>query len=208
MSTENLIYRKIQDALDDLPGTAAHLEMYPGRKVMPDALKEVTDYRTSAVLALLYEHHGTKIVLTQRQNYRGKHGGQISFPGGKMEQFDQSTLQTALRETHEEIGVKPEEVEVIGKLTDVYIPVSRFLVHPYIGYHQDVPSFKPSEYEVKEVISFDVDQLLDEQNLSHKNIKTSEGLIIKDIPCFILNGRVVWGATALMLNEIKAILKR
>lgn len=208
MQQFSTIYEKIQYALTNLPGVSAHLEMYPDRKVVPEAIKSVKNYRTSAVLALLYEDQGVRMVLTQRHHYRGNHGGQVSFPGGKMENTDKDTLQTALRETYEEIGVPPSEIEILGKLTDVYIPVSRFLVHPYIGFHKDKPQFTPSDYEVKEIISFDINDLIDQHNLQKRNIKTTEGMIIKDIPCFILNDRIVWGATALMLNEIRLMLVR
>ena len=119
----------------------------------------------------MYEDDGPKMILTQRHDYQGKHGGQISFPGGKMEDVDDDTIQTALRETHEEIGIDPAEIQVLGKLTDVYIPVSKFLVHPYIGIIVRIPDFTLQEREVKEVITFDLESLIDDAILQKRNIK-------------------------------------
>ena len=202
------IYEKIQYALNDLPGETAHVEMFPRRRVASEELKSVTEYKTSAVLALMYEDNGPKMILTQRHDYKGKHGGQISFPGGKMEDIDDNTIQTALRETQEEIGVDPSEIDVYGKLTDVYIPVSKFLVHPYIGFYKGTPEFIMEEREVKEIITFDLEELLNETTLQKRDIKMANGIVIKDIPCFIINDKIVWGATALVLNEIRLMLSK
>ena len=202
------IFYRIQQELKDLPGEAAHFEMYPKRGISSEELKDAVDYKKSAVLALMYEDAGTKMILTQRHEYKGKHSGQISFPGGKMEDEDESIMQTALRETQEEIGVHPKDIEILGSLTDVYIPVSRFLVHPFIGYHKTVPKLKREEKEVKEIFSFDIEDLLLEDTLQKRDIKAADGLTLKNVPCFILENKIVWGATALMLNEIKVLLKR
>ena len=207
MKQWNTIYEKIQYALNDLPGESAHIEMFPRRRVASEEIKSVKDYRVSAVLALLYEDNGPQLILIQRPPYKGTHGGQISFPGGKMEDIDNDTVQTALRETQEEIGIDPSRIEIYGKLTDVYIPVSKFLVHPYIGFHDGKPEFVLEEREVSEVITFDLEDILNDSILQKRNIKTAGGIMLKDIPCFIIDDRVIWGATALMLNEIRLMLK-
>lgn len=203
------IYKKIQYALNDLPGESAHKEMYPGRKSAKEVRLEDENYRTAAVLAMLYEESKTiKLVLTQRQTYQGNHSNQISFPGGKIEQYDRSVEDAALRETEEEIGVNRQNIEIIGKLTDVYIPVSKFMVHPFIGKHEGVPNFTLEEREVQRLISIDLFDLLDQNVLTTEKIKISSDLILKDVPAFNFNGDIVWGATALMLNEIKHLLRR
>lgn len=203
------IYEKIQYALNDLPGDFAHKEMYPTRKTVDEIDLAQTNYRTSSVLVLLFqESKSIKAVLTQRQNYKGTHGGQISFPGGKKENQDPDIIATALRESEEEIGLDPKSVQIIGKLTDVYIPVSNFLVHPFVGYCHERPQFRRSEYEVKEIICFNILDLLKDETKAFRDIKTADGYKLKDIPCFILEDKIVWGATSLILNEIKHILKR
>lgn len=203
------IYEKILYALNDLPGEFAHQEMYPLRKTISQLDLTATNYRTSAVLVLLFiESKSIKIVLTQRQIYKGSHGGQISFPGGKKEEQDENNIATALRETQEEIGVDPKSVEIIGKLTDVYIPVSNFLVHPYIGYCEERPKFILNHYEVKEIICFQLRELLNDDSKTTRDLKTIDGLKLKDIPCFLLEDKIVWGATALILNELKHILNK
>ena len=109
--------------------------MLPFRETVSEAFKKPVDYRLSAVLLLLFPYKDDiYFVLTERQDYDGKHAGQISFPGGKAEPFDKNTAETALRETQEEIGVLPTAITILGRLTEVYIPVSNFLIHPYVGY--------------------------------------------------------------------------
>ena len=208
MGTETFLL-KIKEELQNLPGESAHLEMFPLRKASSLAIPKNGIYKVSAIMAMLFsEEEELKLTLTQRHDYKGKHGGQISFPGGKAENFDNSTEQTALRETHEEIGIEPNQITVLGKLTDVYIPVSKFLVHPYVGYHDSNPKFIASDKEVKEIITFNIVDLLQEKNRQTTKIKTSNGLYLKDIPCFTIQDKIVWGATALMLNELKIILNR
>ncbi|MEO9531464.1 MAG: CoA pyrophosphatase [Crocinitomicaceae bacterium] len=203
------IYEKIQYALNDLPGDFAHKEMYPIRKSISEINLENEVYRSSAVLALLYrEHETTNLILTQRQEYEGKHSGQISFPGGKKEDYDTDFQDTAKRETMEEIGLEKEKIHILGKLTDVFIPVSSFLVHPFIGYYEEYPAFILSEREVKEVITFDINLLQDEQILSERKIHLGGNQYLKNVPVFEINGKIVWGATALILNEIRHLLKK
>jgi 8-oxo-dGTP pyrophosphatase MutT (NUDIX family) len=208
MWTDSLL-EQIQNELQDLPGKSAHIEMFPLRETSRMSIPDKGEYKVSATMAMLFpEEEEIKLTLTQRHDYKGKHGGQISFPGGKTEEFDESTIQTALRETQEEIGINPNQINVLGKLTDVYIPVSNFLVHPYVGYHDSSPKFIASDKEVKEIITFNVTDLLKEENRQTTKIKTSNGLYLKDIPCFTIHDKIVWGATALMLNELKIILNR
>jgi len=203
------IYEKIQYALNDLPGELAHKEMYPGRKSAQQALLDQENYRTAAVLAMLYEEaQSIKLVLTQRQSYQGNHANQISFPGGKLESVDNSIEDAALRETEEEIGVSRQNISILGKLTDVYIPVSQFMVHPFIGIHEGIPDFTLEEREVKRLIAVDLFDLLDQQKRTAEKIAVSPQLTMKDVPAFNFNGDIVWGATALMLNELKYILQR
>lgn len=199
----------LKESLLALPGEEAHREMFPMRAVSSEALKSAENYKLSGVLALIYAHENKhRIILTERQEYNGNHSAQMSFPGGKIEENDRDSLAAALRETNEEIGIFPEQVDVLGRLTDVYIPVSNFLVHPYIGYLDDAPSFIINEREVKQIVTFDLFEILKPENRIITEIQTAKGLKMKNIPAFYIADKIIWGATALMLNEIRFILKK
>jgi 8-oxo-dGTP pyrophosphatase MutT (NUDIX family) len=202
-------YSQLQKELENLPGEDAHVEMLPLRARTSDVLKTATNYRPSAVMALLYErnnqHH---IILTERQDYDGKHSGQMSFPGGKKEEHDSDALATALRETEEEIGIQKSEINVIGKLTDVYIPVSNFLVHPYLGCLKSTPRYLLNEREVKSIVSFEIRELLNKKIKIETDVLIGKGNTLKNVPAFYIEEKIIWGATALMLNELKIILNR
>ncbi|HBK71131.1 MAG TPA: coenzyme A pyrophosphatase [Flavobacteriaceae bacterium] len=163
--------------------------------------------KESAVLALFYpdKDHNTKIVLMLRSNYKGVHASQISFPGGKKEKTDYSLKHTALRETEEEIGVLQPDITIIRELTKTYIPPSNFWVTPFLGFVQETPTFT-TNYEVEKIIEISLSNLIDDKNLSCKNLTTSYMENI-DVPCFKLNDYTVWGATAMMLSEIKDLIK-
>lgn len=163
--------------------------------------------KESAVLALFYpdKDHNTKIVLMLRSNYKGVHASQISFPGGKKEKTDYSLKHTALRETEEEIGVLQPDITIIRELTKTYIPPSNFWVTPFLGFVQKTPIFT-TNYEVEKIIEISLSNLIDDKNLSCKNLTTSYMENI-DVPCFKLNDYTVWGATAMMLSEIKDLIK-
>lgn len=203
-----LLIEKIRKGLVDLPGEEAHIEMVPFRPTTSDVLKTANDYRISAVMALLYPgKSGTSFLLIERPKYNGTHSGQIAFPGGKMEEVDLAPVDAALRETHEEVGIESKKIEVLGQLSDVYIPVSKFLVHPFVGFMDHQPQLILDPREVESVVEFSVDQLLDPSTRSLTEINTSKGYKMKDIPCFKAGDKIIWGATALMLNELKQILR-
>ena len=145
---------------------------------------------------------GTHFILTERAQYKGVHSAQISFPGGKIEKLDTNLSATALRETQEEIGIK--NITLIRELTTTYIPPSNFMVTPFLGYINSEQDFTPN-IEVNKIIKVDVMQLLNDANLINKNMTTSYMKNI-DVPCFMLNNYTVWGATAMMLSEIKDLL--
>jgi 8-oxo-dGTP pyrophosphatase MutT (NUDIX family) len=164
--------------------------------------------RQAAVLALFYpnENGDMTFVLTKRAAYKGTHSSQISFPGGKIDAKDNSMQETALRETFEEIGIPLEAIEVIREMTRVYIPPSNFIATPFIGFCKRTPNFK-ANYEVAEIIEVLVEELFIETAVSNVKITTSY-MSNLDVPCFKLNDHIVWGATAMMLSEIKELLKR
>ena len=163
--------------------------------------------KKAAVLALFYPNRrgDTCFLLTQRANYKGIHSSQISFPGGKVDFIDKSLKETVLRETFEEVGVEQNNITIIRQITDVYIPPSNFLAAPFMGYTNQKPIFTINN-EVERTIDVLVKDLLDNTFISSINISTSYAKNI-DVPCFKLNNYAVWGATAMVLNEIKELLK-
>lgn len=209
MDSSNLILQ-IKKELINLPGEAAHIDMSPmGREKSSQAIKQAKNVRQSAVSLVLFEKNtDLHFVLIQRSEYKGTHSKQISFPGGKSEPEDSNSVATAIRETKEEIGIDEDALTHLGKLTKVYIPVSNFEVHPHVFYMQQKQKFQKQIREVQEIIPVPLRNLINEENLHKKDIELTNGLILKNVPCFLLNGKVVWGATAIILNEFKTILKR
>lgn len=191
---------------EELPGRTAHIEVAPYRK-LNFTNEEIAAARKSGVLILLYlRNEEVYTVLMQRNVYDGKHSGQVSFPGGKKEKFDKDIVQTALREANEEIGIMHEDVEVVGQISNVFIPVSNFYVSPVLGIINYQPHFIPDRREVSELIELRLLDLLSGSNLKRTKIKMTNETFLKT-PAFILGDKVVWGATALILNELKHILK-
>lgn len=190
-----------------LPGIDAQYEMahIKRAKVRPEDLQAGT-FRESAVLILLYEKEGNIFIpLTERHPYPGVHGAQISFPGGKSDPEDKSLEMTAFRECKEEIGVS-ENLQLLGALTPVYIPVSSFIVHPFVAYYtSETISFTLNEREVKSLVELNLEVLKKPATIKQTTVEPAPGLRI-ETPYFDVNGKVVWGATAMMLNELRHLL--
>lgn len=164
------------------------------------------DAQASGVLILIYPDKGkihTPCIL--RPKYDGVHGGQVSFPGGKAEPGDRDIVETALREASEEIGVDPTMVKVIGKLTDLYIPPSNFLVTPVVGYSLSRPVFSIDPFEVEKLLEIDLLNLLYEPVIEQLKIVTRDGLEI-EAPAYMMDGNVIWGATAMIISELREIV--
>lgn len=192
-----------------LPGERAHQAFSPMRGSSRAAIDSGAPFKLSAVAILLYPKNGSlHTIVTKRQEYNGTHSGQVSFPGGKVEPFDGSTLNAAKRESIEEIGIDMEAFEAIGVLSDVYIPVSQFLIKPHVFYSsQQEFTFNPSEREVKSIHQLALEQLFDEEAIIYEDIHLPNGNRIPRVPHFHQNELKIWGATALMLNELKYLLK-
>ncbi|MDC3252922.1 CoA pyrophosphatase [Crocinitomicaceae bacterium] len=193
-----------------LPGEEAHKALMPiDRPFSSEALKNIKDYKKSAVGIILFkEKDSLHCVLIQRPQYNGVHGNQISFPGGKMDASDSNLEITARRECMEEISLQSELMTTIGRLTQVFIPVSKFLVQPFIFFVENMPELIPDQREVDEIFTFDIRELLADESLKSMNMQFGNGRIQKNVPYFAFEERIIWGATAMILAELKGIIKQ
>ncbi len=192
-----------------LPQNRAHDKMTPlhrkSLKINNDILNKA---RQAAVLALFYpdDNYQTKFVLILRNTYKGQHSAQVSFPGGKPEKEDGTLKNTAIRETFEEIGVPAQSVKILKRLSPVYIPTSNFNVQPYLAMLHDKPLFKKDPREVHKIIEVNLSYFLESQRVVNHKVLLANNTDV-EVPAFNLHGHMVWGATAMMLSEIKDLLK-
>jgi 8-oxo-dGTP pyrophosphatase MutT (NUDIX family) len=192
---------------DALPSALAHdpLRAVPVGNVIPKFEHKLPP-RPGSVLVLLYPSNGRILFpLIKRAEYKGTHSGQVSLPGGKAETGEDS-IQTALREAYEEIGIDPTDVKVIGRLSDFFVVPSNFLVTPVVGYVENEPVFKPDPYEVVRILTGDIDELIREDAIRMREI-VAGGNFRMNAPHFEIENEVVWGATAMMLNEFRFVLR-
>lgn len=193
-----------------LPGLEAQISMAPTNR-RDDIRKMGVGHKPfkSGVLLLLYPlvNDEAGVVFIRRPQYNGVHSGQISFPGGRYEQGDDDLRHTALREAQEEIGVDPEKVEVIGKLTDLYIPPSNHKVSPWVGVMRHRPVFKPDPFEVESILEVALADFFSEESLQNIPIKLADGSRLRT-PCYRIGGDVIWGATAMMMAEFLECIKK
>lgn len=215
---------------EELPGAASHLKMAPAHRL--DEFRAIRDKdfnpRLSAVLVLLYPGDAgstmpagqtsfvdepssensspplstLKIVFIRRGEYVGIHSGQIAFPGGRYEDDDADLCETAMREAEEEIGVSRDSYEIIGQLTDLYVPPSNFLVRAFVAYASRRPSYIPDPREVQEVIELDFSHFFNSTNIKVKDFPAHNSLNNTSAPYFDVEGVTIWGATAMMLTEL------
>ncbi|WP_456423558.1 NUDIX hydrolase [Lutibacter sp.] len=196
--------------LENLPvgGLEAQFKLAPKLRLNYSQNKiKALNPKKAAVTALFYpnKNNETCFLLTLRASYNGTHSSQISFPGGKYDKKDNNLESTALRETFEEVGIHPHKITIFKQMTDVFIPPSNFLVTPFLGYLKRTPLFTKN-HEVEKLISVTIKDLLEDSSISTTTLSTSYATNI-EVPCFVLNSYVVWGATAMMLSEIKQLIK-
>jgi 8-oxo-dGTP pyrophosphatase MutT (NUDIX family) len=194
---------------EKLLSTDAHAKMAPLERI--SFLKEANyidkNPKKAAVLMLFYPKNGiTHLALIVRNSYPGVHSSQIGFPGGKVEVTDFNLEHTALRETHEEVGIHPEKIKIIKPFSEIYIPPSNFLVYPFMGISHEELNFIPDLDEVKRVLEFPLSFFLDDATISKVKMSTSYATDI-EVPAFMVDKYVVWGATAMMMSELKENIK-
>lgn len=191
-----------------LPGLEAQLRMAGLRRIIREGRMEAPDDARKAAVLVLFYPSGPDVMLVfmKRNEYPGVHSGQVSFPGGGMEPQDPDMEQTALRETQEELGVRASTVRVIGRLSELYIPPSNFLVTPVVGYATKRPEFRPDPGEVAGIIEVRLSDLLRSGTIQQKEIELFPSARM-EVPCFFVNDTVIWGATAMMLSELIAVVR-
>lgn len=189
-----------------LPGYEAHIEMAPAlrRKItkIPD------NARLSAVLVLLYQHEGNLYIPLMRRTQDGRvHGGQVSLPGGKHDDTDPDFTFTALREAEEELNIPAQEVDLLGDLTDIYIPPSNFKVFPRLGFLPARPNFLPEVNEVADIYEVQVSDFLRKEILGTHKVEIIQGMHLEVPGYTVLDQHLVWGGTAMILAEFLAIFE-
>lgn len=206
MSLEDL-HKKLDLRLKKpLPGAEAHdvLRAIPVGATIP-RFEHKLPPRPGSVLILLYDNDGTiSFPLIKRPVYLGAHSGQVSLPGGKAE-GDEDTITTALREAEEEIGINRNDVDVVGMLSKFFVIPSNFLVTPVVAIARHRPAFNPDPKEVDRILFGSIDQLIDISAIRKKEI-VAAGQFRMMAPHFEIENEVVWGATAMMLNEFRMVL--
>ena len=193
----------------ELPSITSHIKMAPLERVksLQEPIYSSLTAKKAAVMMLFYpKERETHLVLIKRNSYPGVHSSQIAFPGGKVDPEDVDYRQTALRETFEEIGISEDKISVVKDFTPLYIPPSDFLVYPFMGVCSTEIEFVLQQEEVAEIIEVPLKTLLDDAIISNKILNTSYAKSLK-VPVFEIEGHIVWGATAMMLSELKDVLK-
>jgi 8-oxo-dGTP pyrophosphatase MutT (NUDIX family) len=189
-----------------LPGREAQFRMAPYRKPVDFNFKFPEHARKSSVMVSYFFKSGSPcFILMKRSEYKGVHSGQICFPGGAEEPEDQSSKHTAIREVQEEIGVCFAIDQIIGKLSPLYIPVSNFIVQPFMAFLETKPKYALDPLEVDNIIEVDLEDIMDNRNEEIRTIKHSQGFEL-ETPCFVFNKKVVWGASAMIIAELKQII--
>lgn len=191
-----------------LSGDISHQKMMPleRKELLAKMNLKENKPREAAVTMLFYpKNKETHLVLIVRNSYKGVHSAQIAFPGGKFETDDADFSATALRETEEEIGVSRNKIEIIKAFSSVFIPPSNFMVYPFLGICKEEIQFIPDAIEVAAIIELPLKVFRDDSILTVENLSTSYGSFI-EVPAFKIDGHIVWGATAMMLSELRDVL--
>jgi 8-oxo-dGTP pyrophosphatase MutT (NUDIX family) len=199
----NISREHIKKALEKtLPGSESHRKMIPPNRDLHAPEKEKSKLKKSSVLLLLFEEkEELKICLIKRPAHMKHHASQVAFPGGQVEKRE-TALQTAFRETEEEIGVTSDKIEILGSLSELYVGVSGFLIHPFVGWLHAEPTFVTCDDEVEKTILF---PLLKYQNkIELTGLETVAGRLT--VPAVHFEGETIWGATLMILSEFYDVL--
>lgn len=194
-----------------LPGRAAQYKMASMRRLQELDAHQTgppAEARVACVLNLLYRQGDAwhTVLIERTANPRDRHSGQVSFPGGRWEDSDGALANVALRETEEEVGAPAQQVELLGRLTELYIPVSNFLVYPFVGLLHGPARFRPQAGEVEAILTPPLATFQVSDNRKMADIQINQAVALKNVPYFDVEGRMVWGATAMIMNEFLELL--
>jgi 8-oxo-dGTP pyrophosphatase MutT (NUDIX family) len=193
-----------------LPGLNSQLKMAPKHRTHEIFLlrDKIDMAKKSAVLILLfYDQNVLKMLLIKRSEDTGFHSGQIAFPGGKQEKEDANPLSTALRETEEEIGIQPKDIEIVGELTELYLPPSNFLIRPFVGFCIKRPECVLNPNEVSSIVEVEVSDFLLERNVGWKSFYANSMKEVVEAPYYSVGEVEVWGATAMIISEFLEVIR-
>ncbi len=194
----------IKNALSQtLPGVVSHQKMLPRNRTLDVCETEKTKIKHSSVLLLIYsEEEEIHVLLIKRPKHMKHHAGQIALPGGRIEKGE-TALETAIRETEEEIGVKYGQYQILGSLSPLYVQVSRFQIEPFVAWLDKKPQLKLNPNEVEKTLSFPLKRIKD--TFSETEIPTITGPL--NVPCFFYKDEIIWGATSMILSEFADALE-
>lgn len=190
----------------ELPGEAAHAPYKRYRQQFETSNAEQPRRPAAVAIHLYPQNSAWHFILIERSTYNGQHSGQMAFPGGKPDPTDPHLEFTARRESLEEIGIPTDQGQHLKTLSKVWIPVSGFEVSPFVFLHEQAPLLQPDPREVQQIEVVALQDLLTDSSLISKDIEIPGGQVLEAHPCFLLNNKIVWGATALMLNEVRMLL--
>jgi 8-oxo-dGTP pyrophosphatase MutT (NUDIX family) len=189
---------EIKKALSgNLPGSISHKKMLPPNRVLKAAHEEINRIKYSSVLLLLYiEKDNLTACLIKRPRHMKHHAGQIALPGGRIEKGE-TAIETALRETYEEIGILSEQIKILGSLSEFYVEVSQFQIHPFVAWLDEIPQLTINHNEVEKIVLFPLAKF--KAPFDEIELETISGKL--NVPCVKYDGEIIWGATAMILSE-------
>ena len=203
----NTLEARIRTKMDNLPGVEAQYKMTPEQREKYSQARP--DSKQAGVVALIHPNDQDEyqlVYIKRTSKYPGdKHKGQISFPGGQLDETDDDLQDAALRELEEELGIRRHDIELLGPLTSIYVYVSDFFVQPYLAIMDHAPVFVPEPEEVAYPISFPLKTLISGENKGIKDIHV-RNIVLPKVPYYDLYGDTLWGATAMMTSEITTLL--
>ncbi len=204
------LINKISNAFQQpLPGKPAQYKMAAMDRPRNQVI-QLKNPKDASVLILLYpKNNEPHLVLIERtsRHKNDRHAGQISLPGGSHDPTDTDFEMTAIREAHEEVGVVTKDIQILGQITDLPVPVSNFLVHPFVGYCNNTPTFTPEEAEVKSILEVPLSHLQNPSTKQIKDLVAPGNFKLTNVPYFEIDRHVLWGATAMILSEFLSMLE-